>query len=81
MKIIKNTYPVHPGIAHAELGDIVHWECGRAEMRLIRESDGATLFCTAILNRDGLKANGEPPVLMGIIGQVKSKGWILEIGR
>ncbi len=80
MKIITNTYPKHPNTPHAEEGDIVHWEHSSKGVGLIRDSDKARLFRTAPVDRNGnLYSNGQPPVLIGIIGRVKSKGWILEI--
>lgn len=79
MKVIQNTYPVFPKVAHAEVGDEVHWEHSQC-FRLIRNSDGKRLFATAPVDRDGnLRSNGQPATLVGIIAQVKSRGWILEI--
>ena len=80
MKIVQSTYPVFPKVAHAEVGDEVHWEGHRGAFHLIRNSDGKRLFTTAPVDRDGnLRSNGKTPNLIGIIAQVKSKGWILEI--
>ncbi len=80
MKVIRNTYPVYPKTPHAEAGDEVHWEMGRGQMNLIRESDGKPVFATAPVDRDGLlRSNGLPPVAIGIVAQIKSRGWILEI--
>ena len=76
MKIIENTYPEKPGVNHARVGDIVHWERMKGCFWLIRDSDKATLFGTAPVDRDGnLRSNGKAPTLFGIIGEVKSKGW------
>jgi len=79
MKIIQNTYPEHPNIPHAEIGDIVHWEHGQC-FKLIRDVDNKTLFMTASVNRDGnLRSNNMSPILIGIIAQVKSKNFILKV--
>ncbi len=78
--VIQNTYPKYPNTPHAEEGDIVHWEYSSKGVGLVRDSDKARLFRTAPVDRNGnLRSNGRPPALTGIIGQVKSKGWILEI--
>lgn len=80
MKVINNTYPVHPNAPHAKAGDEVHWEHQRGCFRLIRNSDSKVVFATAPVNNDGqLQSNGQRPVLSGVIAQVKSKGWMLEI--
>ena len=80
MKVIQNTYPHFPKCPHAEVGNEVHWEHGQC-FYLIRNSDNKRVFATAPVDRDGnLRSNGQPPILTGIIAQVKSKGWILEIG-
>lgn len=80
MKVITNTYPVHAKVAHAEPGDECHWELIAGCYRLVRESDGKTLFSTGQVNKDeNLYSTGLPPVLIGIIAQVKSKNWILKI--
>jgi hypothetical protein len=78
MKVIKNTYPIWPNVAHAEPGDIAKWDHHRGKFSLIRESDGKTLFSVDV-DGNGNKSNGQPPTACGIISQVKSKGWILEI--
>ena len=79
MKVIQNTYPVFTKVAHAEPGDIVHWEHS-TRFILWRKSDRNRVFETAPVDRDGnLRSNGQPPTLTGIIAQVKSRGWILEI--
>ena len=80
MKVVRNTYPRHKHIAHAEIGDEVRWEMTRGAFRLIRESDGKSLFASAPVDTNGLlRSNKKQPVLNGVIAQVKSKGWILEI--
>ena len=80
MKVIRNTYPEWPNTPRAEVGDEVHWKLYQC-FRLVRDSDGKTVFSTAPVNRDGNRySNGEPPVLVGVIAQVKSRGWGLEVG-
>ncbi len=80
MKVIRNTYPKYPNVPHAEVGDKVHWEHSQC-FRLIRDADKKAVFATAPVDRDGkLWSTGRPPILIGIIAQVKSKGWILEVG-
>lgn len=80
MKIIRNTYPQFPNCPHAELGDVVRWEFGRGVYNLIRVTDGKAVFTSAPVDRDGnLRSNGKPPVLAGVVAQVKSKGWVLEV--
>ena len=79
MKIVRNTYPKSSVAHYAEPGDEVHWEIKNAYI-LIRDRDGKALFSTAPVNRNGLlRSNNKPPVLVGVIAEVKKKGWILEI--
>lgn len=84
MKVIRNTYPKHsehPNVPRAEVGDEVVWEVSRSAYRLVRQRDGKHLFATAPVNKDGmLYSTKQPPQLTGIIAQVESKGWLLEIG-
>ena len=81
MKVIKNTYPEHPNCSHAKKGDEVSWELTRGAFSLIRKSDGRSVFRSAPVDRDGrLRSNGKQTVATGIIAQVKTKGWVLEIG-
>ena len=79
IKIIKNTYPKYPKAPHADPGDICHWEYAKGVYRLIRESDGKSVFASAPVNKGGLLQNGDKPNLVGVVGQVKSKGWVLEV--
>ena len=79
MKVIKNTYPGHPNAPRAEIGNEVSWRHAQS-FELIRDVDGKIVFATAPVTRDGLlRSNGKSPMLIGVIAQVKSKGWILEI--
>jgi len=80
MEIIKNTYPESPNCPHGKPGDGVYWSLHRGQFNLIRKSDGKTVFSTAPVDRDGnLRSNGKQPKLVGVIAQVKSKGWFLEV--
>ncbi len=81
MKVIQSTYPKSPNCPHAEIGDAVNWELTRGAFSLVRETDDKTVFRSAPVDRDGrLRSNGKRTVLIGVIAQVKSKNWILEIG-
>jgi hypothetical protein len=81
MKVIRNTYPVFPNCDHAEPGDLVHWRRDPGYFCLIRDRDGKTVFATAPVDRDGNRySNGKPPILCGIVAEVKKRGWILELG-
>jgi len=76
MIIIKNTYPIWPNVVHGKPGDEVKWMPGRGKMHLERMSDGQSIF-----SRDCLpKEVDDTRPMIGVIAQVKSKGWILEIG-
>ena len=82
LRVLENTYPVHDGVAHANVGDDVHWRVDRGVYNLIRASDGKTVFSTAPVDRDGkLRSNGKDPVLSGAVAQVKRRGWCLVIGE
>ena len=75
MKIVRNTYPTWPGVAHGEPGDEVEWRASRSKMHLERIRDNKSIF-----SRDCLpKAIEDTRPMVGVIAQVKSKGWILEI--
>jgi len=75
----KNTFPEYDRVPHAKQGDVVKWEAHRDCYRLIRFSDKKCLFAIPKLTRDGLLQNGQKPNLMGVIAEVKSKGYILEL--
>jgi len=78
MLVVKNTYPTWPNVAHAEPGDIVEWKSERSnKFSLIRQSDGASVF-----SRDAYPHHtlDDRPVV-GVIAQVKSKGWVFEIEK
>ena len=75
LQVISNTYPVCPNVAHGNPGDIVEWRAGRGKMHLERINDDRSIF-----SRDCLpKAVEDTRPMVGIIAQVKSKGWVLEI--
>jgi hypothetical protein len=76
MIVIRNTYPVYPKCAHAEVGDEVRWEKYRGCMSLVRVSDGKTVFSRDLLSPG--QHDGDRPVV-GVIACVKSKGWVLEL--
>lgn len=79
MIVIKNSYPKTAMGPCAEVGDRVHWEHA-STFCLVRDSDGKIVFSTAQVDRDGrLRSNGKQPVLTGVVAQIKSKGWRLEI--
>lgn len=78
--VIRNTYPKMSGVAHAEEGDEAEWVSGPGSFDLIRQSDNRSIFSISGLDRNGNRySNGKPPVLVGIIGQLKNKGWIFEV--
>jgi len=81
MKIIRNTYPEDPNVSHGQVGDEVYWSLERGSYRLIRKSDEESVFSTAPVDKDGLlRSSGKSPKVTGIVAQVKSKGWVIEIG-
>lgn len=75
MKVVRNTYPVWPGVTHGEPGDVVNWKPVRGKMHLERESDNRSIFSRDCLPKD---VDDMRPMI-GIISQVKSKGWVLEV--
>jgi hypothetical protein len=80
--IKKNTYPITPKIPHGEPGDEVEWQAGRGRISLRRLKDNKGVFAIDGIDRNGnLRSTKKPPILIGVIGQVKSKGWIFEIEK
>lgn len=77
LKVIKNTYP-H---SKAALGDICEWRRDKNCFRLYRLADNEVLFATPDIGSNGLTSAGKKPSLVGIVGQVKSKGWIFEVAK
>jgi len=77
--IKQNTYPKHVNIEFGQVNDIVHWELVRGYYHLCLENNKA-IFMSPGVNKDGiLYSTGRPFSLIGVIAQVKSKGWILEL--
>ena len=75
MKVARNTYPVYPNVAHAEIGDEVSWQTFRGHMFLVRKSDGKTVF-----SRDCLPRHMEDTrPMVGVIVCVANRGWYLEV--
>jgi len=80
MLIVKqNTYPN----VELKIGDIVQWIHGSKCYYLYKESStklvDKSYFASPNCNRDGIKPNGDHVKLVGIVAQVKSKGYILEL--
>jgi hypothetical protein len=74
-RIIKNTYPHHPNVAHGKVGDIVHWEVSSKGVSLIRDSDQKSIFGR---NRySSTKPDDRPTV--GCIAQIKKHDYQLVI--
>jgi hypothetical protein len=76
MIITRNTYPRFPNCPHGEAGDVCRWEMGRGRMSLVRERDGKTVYSRDLISPG--QHDGDRPV-DGIVAQVKSKGWVLEV--
>jgi len=80
MLIVKqNTYPnvdLNPG-------DEVQWIHGKKCYHLYKASSTKIVdkayFASPDCNKDGIKPNGKQVNLVGIVAQVKSKGYILEL--
>lgn len=69
----------YPGSA-LRPGDRVQWRLERGAYRLYREGDGPLAhaqFASPDVDRDGRRANGDSAVLVGLVGECKSKGWRL----
>ena len=77
MRVLRNTYPRWPNVASAEIGDDVEWQVIVRKICLVRKSDGKTVFARDCLPKH--EENTRP--MIGVIAQVKSKGWFLEIGE
>ena len=81
MLIVKqNTYPN----INLKQGDIVEWIHGRKCYHLYKTPIKSTTFdkihfSSPNCNRDGIKPNGKKVDSVGIVAQVKSKGYILEL--
>ena len=76
MLIVKqNTYPN----VELNIGDKVHWEYARGCFYLKRENEIKSCFASPNCNRDGIKPNGKQVDHVGVVGELKSKGYILEL--
>jgi len=81
MLIVKqNTYPN----IDLKIGDIVEWVHGNKCYYLYKSpiksiTFDKKYFASPNCNRDGIKPNGKKVDLVGIVAQVKSKGYILEL--
>lgn len=78
LTVVRNTYPAHPHVPHAEPGDAVKWEKYRGRMSLVRVADGKTVFSRDLLSPG--QHDGDRPVC-GIVATVASKGWVLELAN
>jgi hypothetical protein len=79
LKVVKNTYPRFHGVAQPEVGDEVFWSRIKSDsLALVRKHDNKVLFIHTVRS-DGNKPNGKAPNVRGVISQVKSKGYCLEI--
>ena len=78
LTVVRNTYPAHPNVPHAEPGDEVRWEQVRGRMSLVRVADGKTVFSRDLLSPG--QHDGDRPVC-GIVAKVASKGWFLELSN
>jgi len=74
MKVIKNTYPIN--LSH---GDTVEWRLLRGTYYLFKPGASKASFAGPSVNRQGLKTNGKPPILIGVVAENKSKNQILEL--
>ena len=81
MLIVKqNTYPN----INLKIGDIVEWVHERKCYYLYKSPIKSTTFdkihfASPNCNSDGIKPNGKQIDLVGIVAQVKSKGYVLEL--
>ena len=66
LKIKKNTYPA----VVARVGDIVEWEFSKGSWWL--KKDGKSIFSLP---------NSENTKLVGIVGEYKKKGYVLELEK
>ncbi len=75
--VVENTYPEYEGVAHAKPGDIVQWEIGGRLQNLVRVIDGKTVFGRD--RKPSTEEDNRPSV--GVIAEVKSRGWRLKIEK
>jgi len=73
LRITKNTFPVYPGVAHGEPGDLVQWEQVRANDRgLVRKKDGRSVW-----GQSRKSQHVDFPPGVGVIAENKKRGWIM----
>jgi len=81
MLIVKqNTYPN----INLKQGDTVEWVHERKCYYLYKSPIKSTIFdkkyfTSPNCNRNGIKPNGKKVDLVGIVGQLKNKGYVLEL--
>ena len=75
----KNTYPT----IDLKPGDQVEWQYIRGCFYLYKADKlkliDKTYFASPNCNKDGIKPNGKQVNLIGVVGELKSKGYILEL--
>lgn len=79
LEVVRNTYPD----VDLQPGDRVEWVYQKGCYRLYKHPYQNTIsksyFATPKCTIDGIKLNGKPVILSGIVGQLKNHGWILEL--
>lgn len=72
----KNSYPEHPNVENnIKVGDEVYWvDLNTRGLYLRRVSDNKNLFAHTYKKDKDYK-------IVGIIAEVKSKGWVLELEK
>jgi hypothetical protein len=82
LKVKRNTYPN----VDLKEGDEVQWHYIRGCYWLYKVSELnlptlciKSYFASPNCNKDGIKSNGKQVDLVGVVGQLKSKGYILEL--
>ncbi len=79
--VLKNTYPEVDLLP----GDLVEWVFQRSHYSLYRYPYKGLLdkscFTTPSCTREGIKSNGKRVDLVGVVGQLKSRGYVLELGE
>ena len=78
LEVVKNTYPTD-----LKPGDKVQWVYERGRYSLYKVPYKGifdkSYFASPNCTKDGIKLNGMPVDLVGIIAQLKSRGWVLEL--
>jgi len=80
-KIVRNTYPVYNNVPHANINDICFWRVGEMSMELIRVNDNKIIYSSPMINKitNKIYSTNKDVILEGVIAQVKSKDWYLEL--